>query len=200
MLETNTCSANSEKAPKFISSIMNVDSLLQLVPASFYGRVTLLLVLLQAIVVMVVESVVASVFLPSYAKLVRAPSTCFPNTRTQDTSPAKGIPVYLMIFLFSQIFQVVLCWDAVWHQNTIQIIGFVVFNALSFAYSIFQFLQLNDAMEPSALPSGVTFSLSQAQLAPYLISVCTILGVCMFIFVYLAFKLYLEFGWKSMCI
>lgn len=27
--------------------------------------------------------------------------------------PYRGIPVYLIIFIFSQFFQIILCWDAV---------------------------------------------------------------------------------------
>lgn len=55
--------------------------------------------LLQAVLVIALESYLAGVFL--------ARADDIENTR------AKGIPVYLLIFVFSQVFQVVLCWDAV---------------------------------------------------------------------------------------
>lgn len=56
----------------------------------------------------------------------------------------KSIPVYLIIFIFSQLFQIALVWDALLNKNTIQIIGFVVFNLCIFAYSIFQYYQMRD--------------------------------------------------------
>ncbi|KAI3630108.1 hypothetical protein MIR68_011543 [Amoeboaphelidium protococcarum] len=149
-----------------------------LVPASFYGKLTLIIVLLQAIIVIVLESYVASVFLPNQSQ--------FENT------PAVGIPVYLMIFLFSQVFQVVLCFDAVLHQNTIQIIAFVIFDALVFAYSLFQYFQLKDALAFASVSTVV----GEDKFSGVLIAISVVLGVCLIAFVYLAFKLYLEFGWK----
>lgn len=59
----------------------------------------LLSVIVEAILIIALESYLASVFLSSYSSLTE--------------SPAKGIPVYLIIFVFSQLFQVILCWDAV---------------------------------------------------------------------------------------
>ncbi|KAI3643242.1 hypothetical protein MP228_012797 [Amoeboaphelidium protococcarum] len=149
-----------------------------LVPASFYGKLTLIIVLLQAIIVIVLESYVASVFLPNQSQ--------FENT------PAVGIPVYLMIFLFSQVFQVVLCFDAVLHQNTIQIIAFVIFDALVFAYSLFQYFQLKDALAFASVSTVV----GEDKFSGVLIAISVVLGVCLIAFAYLAFKLYLEFGWK----
>jgi hypothetical protein len=64
----------------------------------------LLAVLLQAVLVIALESYLAGVFL--------ARADDIENTR------AKGIPVYLLIFVFSQVFQVVLCWDAVSPSRT----------------------------------------------------------------------------------
>ena len=54
---------------------------------------------LIAITIIVLESYLASLFLNSFG--------------TFEGSPARGVPVYLMIFMFSQTFQVILCWDAV---------------------------------------------------------------------------------------
>lgn len=143
-----------------------------------YGKLTVALVVIQAIVVIVLESVVASSFLADSSQL--------------QNSPAVGIPVYLMIFLFAQLFQVILCWDAVWRQNTIQIIAFVMFNALSFAYSLFQYVQVKEALTYASVKTALS---SSANLN-ILIAISVVLGICMFMFVWLAFKLYLEFGWK----
>lgn len=82
-----------------------------------------------------------------------------------------------------------------WHQNTIQIIGFVIFNACTFAYSIFQTTQIGGALSNPAYPKIQTL-FSTSQLYPYLIAISVILGISLVGFSYLAYKLYLEFGWK----
>ena len=64
-----------------------------------YGRTTLAISGLIAVTIIVLESYVASLFLKTFGSF--------------EGSPARGVPVYLMIFLFSQIFQFILCWDAV---------------------------------------------------------------------------------------
>lgn len=137
-----------------------------------------MVVVLQALVVIGLEAVIASQFLNNYSKL--------------QNTPAQGIPVYLLIFLFSQVFQIGLCWEAAVNQNTIQIIGFVLFNACTFAYSIFQYNQLLEALEFDQISA----IMSAQSLTPILIGVISVLGALLPVHLFLAYKLYLEFGWK----
>ena len=134
------------------------------------------MVILQSITVIGLESYIAYYFLGNYNDF--------------EGSSAKGIPIYLIIFLFSQIFQVIICWDALIKQNTIQIIGFVIFNACSFAYALFQYFQMRQLLN-SSLPGP-----PPSQMEPFLIGVTVVLGVGVVFFGFLAFKLYLEFGWQ----
>ncbi|KAI9179225.1 hypothetical protein H9P43_005888 [Blastocladiella emersonii ATCC 22665] len=137
-------------------------------PQSRVGRTLLGVSLLQAIIVIVIEAVVANIVIP--------------KINTQDLNdPNRGLPVYMMIFVGTQIWNMYLSWDAILKQNTIQLIAFVMFNACTFAYSIFQFRQVNQA----DVAGG-----------PLLYAVSVVLGAFTLIFAYLAYKLYLEFGWK----
>ncbi|KAI8989250.1 hypothetical protein BDB01DRAFT_718739, partial [Pilobolus umbonatus] len=105
---------------------------------------------------------------------------------------SKGIPVYLIIFILSLLFQVGLVWDAVRQKNTIQIIAFLLFNLCCFSYGIFQFKQIANALEAAL---GRDNSLMDG-LQNIMVATPVIIGVCQLIYVYLGTRLYLEFGWR----
>ncbi|KAI8048727.1 hypothetical protein BDF22DRAFT_746735 [Syncephalis plumigaleata] len=145
---------------------------------SFYSRVTLALVLFQAIAVISCESV----FFYYLSKRL-------PNYRENN---GKGLPVYFAIFLASQIFQVLLVGDAIRMQNTIQIIGFFGFNLCSFIYSCLQIVQIQEAVNANNVESYTSWWIACKVL---LIIVVIIIALCQFAYGWLAFRLYQEFGW-----
>ncbi|CAO3657554.1 unnamed protein product [Mucor hiemalis] len=101
-----------------------------------------------------------------------------------------------MIFIFSQVFQVFIAWDAVRAQNTIQVIAFLLFNLCCFGYAVFQFKQISDALQSQQNNledlAGWLTNLSYR----LLIAVAVITGVCQLIYFYIGARLYQEFGWK----
>ncbi|ORZ24505.1 hypothetical protein BCR42DRAFT_403086 [Absidia repens] len=109
------------------------------------------------------------------------------QAETQRTTQGTGIPVYLMIFILSQLFQVALAWDAVRAQNTIQVIAFLLFNLCCFIYSIFQFSQMHKVVDQPTLGLLIT---------RLLIVNAVVTGVCELVYLYLGARLYQEFGWK----
>ncbi|KAI8099479.1 uncharacterized protein BX664DRAFT_377361 [Halteromyces radiatus] len=109
------------------------------------------------------------------------------QAETQHTTQGTGIPVYLMIFIFSQVFQVALAWDAVRAQNTIQVIALLLFNLCCFIYSIFQFKQMSNVVKQPSLSLLIT---------RLLIVNAVVTGICELIYLYLGARLYQEFGWK----
>ncbi|GAB5590246.1 hypothetical protein Unana1_05146 [Umbelopsis nana] len=119
---------------------------------------------------------------------------------TKFNSPdqlGQGIPIYLIIFIFSQVFQVLLALDAVRAQNTIQVIGIILFNLCCFVYSIFQFRQINDSIQvPADSPDAATSAWLGNIIRKYLIVASVIIGVCELAFCYLGARLYQEFGWR----
>ncbi|KAG2180656.1 hypothetical protein INT44_003663 [Umbelopsis vinacea] len=109
----------------------------------------------------------------------------------------QGIPIYLIIFIFSQVFQVFLVLDAVRAQNTIQIIGIVLFNLCCFVYSIFQFKQINNSIQvPTDSPDAATSAWLESVIRKYMIAASVIIGVCELGYCYLGARLYQEFGWR----
>ncbi|KAI8880857.1 hypothetical protein K501DRAFT_224053 [Backusella circina FSU 941] len=140
-----------------------------------------LLSIFEAIVVIALEAAI-------FAK--------FYHTEFSQSNLGLGIPVYLMIFIFSQVFQVFLAWDAVRMQNTIQVIAFLLFNICCFIYAVFQFKQIADALDSgdkslATLASSLTFLINRL-----LIVIAVITGVCQLIYFYIGARLYQEFGWK----
>ncbi|KAJ3078678.1 hypothetical protein HK102_004318 [Quaeritorhiza haematococci] len=151
-----------------------------MLPATKFGRLTLAAVLVEAVVVIILESVIAAIFL-KYFDLLGGPN-----------GAQRGVPVYLIIFILAQLFQIVLCWDAVWHKNTIQIIGFVLFNLCVCVYSIFQYFQMIGITGDAAILTPE----DKSSLRVVLAAIPIIVAVCQILFCFFAFKLYLEFGWK----
>ncbi|KAI8339408.1 hypothetical protein BC941DRAFT_251394 [Chlamydoabsidia padenii] len=109
------------------------------------------------------------------------------QVETQRATLGTGIPVYLMIFILSQLFQVGLAWDAIRAQNTIQVIALLLFNLCCFIYSGFQFKQVHDVVDHPDLRLLIT---------RLLIVNTVVTGVCELIYIYLGVRLYQEFGWK----
>ncbi|KAJ1504185.1 hypothetical protein HMI55_002126, partial [Coelomomyces lativittatus] len=140
-------------------------------PPSLLGRLLVSFSLLQAILVIAIEAYIGSIIIPK-----------IDIDKLDD--PKRGLPVYIFIFVFSQIWTLILAWDAILKQNTIQLITFILFNLCTFAYSIFQLRQVgyDEAVNSHTYPM--------------LLAIPIILGVFTFSFSYLIYKLYLEFGWN----
>lgn len=146
----------------------------KIIPSTTYGRVTLAAVWLQAIAIIALEAVVYGLFNNDNSDVVN------------DGTQRRGVPIYLIIFILSQVFIIYFAWDALVHKNTIQTIGFVIFNYCVFAYSVFQYFQITNI-------DGI-HSLNQIKIP--LIMIPSVSGAFSLLFSFLAFKLYLEFGWK----
>ncbi|KAJ3291725.1 hypothetical protein HK104_005863 [Borealophlyctis nickersoniae] len=155
----------------------------EMIPSTLYGKLTLFAVLIEAITVIILESVVAAIFWKYYN----------PGEAIGVGGATRGVPVYLIIFIIAQLFQIVLCWDAVWHKNTIQIVGFVAFNLCVCAYSIFQYSQMIGIVNNSA---AALLEHDKQTLQAVLIVIPIVVAVFEAMFLFFAFKLYLEFGWK----
>lgn len=137
-----------------------------------------MLTILEATIVIVLESVLLSRFNQSLAE------------QSSDVGLQKGIPVYLSIFIFSLVFQVGLAWDAVRNKNMIQIIAFILFNLCCFAYAVFQFKQIAEALK-YVFPTQLE---KVTNLQKIIFAAPVVIGVCQLAYFYLGARLYLEFG------
>ncbi len=70
-------------------------------PTSVYSKAILACAVVQCILVIILESIVTAQFLANTAQ-----------DNLTDT-PAKGVPIYLVIFILAQLMSVILCVDAV---------------------------------------------------------------------------------------
>ncbi|KAI9329166.1 hypothetical protein BDR26DRAFT_872797 [Obelidium mucronatum] len=126
----------------------------------------------------------------------------------------KSIVVYLIIFCLAQIFQIILCWDALYHQNTIQIVGFIFFTLSATAYAVFQDFSISSNLNVGDLQRAAEMGLTnstislagdalyiadaaqKAQLKALLHAIPIIMALFGVGFCFLFYSLYLDFGWK----
>ncbi len=128
---------------------------------------------------------------------------------------APSIFSYQSLFLFGQLFHLILVFDAVRNKNTIQIICSALFNILSFVHACVQPDQLKKLTEclpdahdntPRFLryrcpPTTISFEqasavrLSVSNLSPFLYAIIGALGFFICISTYFSYKVYIEYGW-----
>ncbi|KAJ9477135.1 hypothetical protein PHBOTO_000838 [Pseudozyma hubeiensis] len=118
----------------------------------------------------------------------------------------KTVSVYLAVFVFGCVFQVLISWDAVRLKNTMQLIGVLIFNLALTATAAIEIRQVRDALnaqdrvaggfpcpdDPSRLCRANSLFPSVER---YLIAVTGVCFVIEFFLIYLTFKLWKEFGW-----
>lgn len=167
------------------------------------------IVALQSVIDIALEAVV----LANYASNINA-INCITIT----------VPVYMAIFVFAHLFQLVLAYDALRLKNTIQIIGLCIFNLAFLLYAILQINQIQDALDPDSYqPSKIcpntnfgalstnaednyadhylssyaySGKLFVQRLRPILITIPVLIGIAELAYLFQAWKLYQEFGWK----
>ncbi|RIB01980.1 hypothetical protein C2G38_1992071 [Gigaspora rosea] len=169
---------------------------------SVLGKITLISIILQAIVITILEAFVIyfHVNFVSQYKL---------NPIGEGISEADLI--YHAIFGISLFFQVLLVIDALRHRNSVQIVALVIFNLLSLAYAgiqLFQhqILEVLVTLNATYSPTNPIFSQDDMDAPKYYYELMmiplehTIFGLICVFSVYLAFMSYMltkEFGWKN---
>jgi len=77
---------------------------------------------------------------------------------TLSNPPNRTIPTYLALFIFAFVFDILLSWDAIRLQNTIQVIGLNLFQGAMLIYSAIQIEQIHDAITATKLtPTYLNF-------------------------------------------
>ncbi|KAF9909053.1 hypothetical protein EC991_009114 [Linnemannia zychae] len=172
-------------------------------PCSFNGKALMLVIGMEALLVAILQACIVVKYFqalrdtpiePSYKNPVQEPSPPYLDLDNQS----RAIPAYLIVFVFAQLFQLLLAWDAVRGQNTIEMIGIVLFNFCCFAYSIFEITQTKKSLNNSVkyfVPEGRAEKLNQ-DLVPYLAAVVVVIGLTQCAVTWLAYQLFQEFGWK----
>ncbi|KAF9428776.1 hypothetical protein BGZ94_001096 [Podila epigama] len=181
-------------------------------PCSIYGKSLMLSIGIEALLVIIMQTVIVALYFQS---LRDDPLTPDSGKASDELPPyldnrnqSRSIPAYMIVFVFAQLFQLVLAWDAVRAQNTIEIISIVVFNMCCFAYSIFEISQIKSSLCIAApgetsckfdsqffVPVGRSESLLTS-IKPFLIIIVVVIGLTQCAVTWLGYQLFQEFGWK----
>ncbi|KAI9272449.1 hypothetical protein BY458DRAFT_539723 [Sporodiniella umbellata] len=111
---------------------------------------------------------------------------------------ARSLLVYFILFIIAQLFTVVLVVDAIYQRNTIQLIALVAFELGMTAYSFIQFHQSSTLFseDNGKVSMGLVFLSNAYHDSKWAeITQACVMCICTCIFIFLAYKLYLEFGW-----
>ena len=123
-----------------------------------------------------------------------------PGATTQPQ--ARTIPTYLTLFIFGFIYDLVLVWDALRLQNTIQVIALCIYNFALLIYAAVQRNQIKDVVDQLTKPSaGEPVYLDPrstvwATTQPFLVAVPCIIALGTVLLSFVAWKLYDEFAWS----
>ncbi|OUM64055.1 hypothetical protein PIROE2DRAFT_9286 [Piromyces sp. E2] len=95
------------------------------------------------------------------------------------------LPLYLFIFICSELFLIYVTYDALYHNNNIEIIGSAIYNTLNSCYSIIQAFQLYKYLTEECF--------NRIKIFTYIIPIICFTYVL--VHIYLSYKLCSEFGW-----
>ncbi|CAO0803745.1 unnamed protein product [Mucor circinelloides] len=120
------------------------------------------------------------------------------SSMTTAYANARSLLVYFILFMLAQVFTVILVVDAIYQRNTIQLIALVAFELGMSAYSIIQFHQSSTLIDDDqgTKSEALQYLVNAYHLSKWaeITQICVMI-VSTMIFVFLAYKLYLEFGW-----
>ncbi|KAK9711271.1 hypothetical protein K7432_007955 [Basidiobolus ranarum] len=149
--------------------------------ASRYVRISMLSSLLQAVVVSALEFVLYSMH--------RIQLSAYTQAKKSIPANDEALGVYYILFIASQLFQLILCLDATYNKNTIQIIALAIFNFLQLGYSILQHVQAQNIMHSE----DYNYNNTSRNLEYAIIALMLIFSLN---FAYQAYQLYQEYGWN----
>ncbi|KAN0093590.1 hypothetical protein V8E51_016774 [Hyaloscypha variabilis] len=144
----------------------------------------LIAALIQAAIILAIESYVFAKFQDSL------------DDNRPATPLAKTIPVYLTLFIFGFLYQLVLVYDSLRLKNTIQVLGLCCYNGGMLIYASIQYDQVNKAIEQLEAQQYVKPNTSVwTDIQPFLVAVPCIIALFTVGLSVIAWKLYDEFAW-----
>lgn len=151
---------------------------MKLFPKSWPIRLFLATVILETIVDLAIQGDI-------YARISASTSE---EERARDN--IRKVVIYLALFSFAHVFQLVISIEAVWQQNTLQFLSVTVFNFLFFVYSLVEATEIRNL--------GVTLDSGITKISVHTLTVIAqvVIGVSEFAFIALGWQIYKEFGWK----
>lgn len=150
---------------------------------SFYAKLALAISAYQAVFITCLEAFVYS----KHTEIVSILAQNETELPDETYANARSIPVYHVLFILAQFFQLGIYVDAIHNQNTIQIIALTLFEFGILIYSVIQVFQSAQILK------NIT---EQITILPYEITIIVLISILATGFAYIAYKLYQEFGWS----
>ncbi|CDS06143.1 hypothetical protein LRAMOSA08671 [Lichtheimia ramosa] len=167
---------------------------------SRWTRAIFITIVVQAVLAIIFEAVIFSYHATQISIIdrERLDQKGYGLELTAAYANARSLLVYFILFMVAQVFTVGLVVDAVYQKNTIQLIALICFEIGMSAYSIIQYHQSSTLFEggDQNIQLVVAFLGDNYHASKWAeITMICIMIVSSIIFCFLAYKLYLEFGW-----
>ena len=112
-----------------------------------------------------------------------------------EWSQSLTIPVFLALYIFGFVYELVLTYDALRMKNTIQVIGLCACNVGLLIYGAVQAQQIKGAVETLDEDNGIDKSMWNTT-EPVLIVIPIVVAIASAVMAFIAWKLYHEFSWS----
>ncbi|KAI7824911.1 hypothetical protein BX661DRAFT_172113 [Kickxella alabastrina] len=163
------------------------------IPTSIWARLFILVALLEVFAIVCIQGYVIKRTVNIYKNGVESQwgfGVLSGSTKMSITQ--ESFIVYDVIFIVAQLFLLMLCWEAVAHKNTIQIIAATLFNVMCLIYSFIQYTTFY--IHPS---SSAGIFQKDNDMRVLQITTMVVYSLCSVAFAMLTWELYQLFGWKT---
>ncbi|KAJ2613861.1 hypothetical protein H4S08_001983 [Coemansia sp. RSA 1365] len=163
------------------------------IPKSIWARLFIFVALLEVFAIICIEGYVIKRTVDIYKNGTESQwGFGLQNDSNKMTITQESFIVYDVIFIVAQLFLVMLCWEAVAHKNTIQIIAATLFNVMCLVYSLIQYTTFYIRPSTSA---GIFQKDNDMRIL--LITTMVVYSLCSVAFAMLSWELYQMFGWQT---
>ncbi|KAJ2159473.1 hypothetical protein GGF46_003017 [Coemansia sp. RSA 552] len=163
------------------------------VPSSIWARLFMVVALLEVFAVVCIEGYIIKRTVDVYKNGTESQwGFGLQNVSDGMTITQESFIVYDVIFIVAQVFLLMLCWEAVAHKNTIQIIAATLFNGMCLVYSLIQYTTVY--IRPS---SSAGIFQKDNDMRILIIMTMVVYGLCSAAFGMLTWELYQLFGWQT---
>ncbi|KAJ1723202.1 hypothetical protein LPJ53_002464 [Coemansia erecta] len=163
------------------------------IPTSIWARLFISVALLEVFAIVCIQGYVIKRTVDIYKNGVESQWGFGVQTgSTKMSITQESFIVYDVIFIVAQLFLLMLCWEAVAHKNTIQIIAATLFNIMCLVYSLIQYTTFYIRPSTSA---GIFQKDNDMRVLQ--ITTMVVYSLCSVAFAMLTWELYQLFGWKT---
>ncbi|KAJ2062279.1 hypothetical protein GGI17_002517 [Coemansia sp. S146] len=163
------------------------------IPTSIWARLFIAVAVLEVFAIVCIQGYVIKRTVDIYKKGTESQwGFGVQSGSTSMSITQQSFIVYDVIFIVAQLFLLMLCWEAVAHKNTIQIIAATLFNVMCLVYSLIQYTTFYIHPSQSA---GIFQNDNDMRILQ--ITTMAVYSLCSIAFAMLTWELYQLFGWKT---